>query len=233
MTWYEPDWKLAGLLETIIQNYEEDREKYWSDDDKTVRLRQFVDSVAITIVESSDDMVLKLSEELSSTNWESAQALVEALDLSSEVRAKAEILLAWHFAATTDQMAERCLELAEVLLEQHPSERVLRFMRRLGRCYVLGLMPETIMVCRSVLENVVDEATVRRALSTDGKMRSKLDALFSDGALSSEARAEAWTVWQRGNAAIHKDPESVGQPLETIRMVLRVLIELQAVQSDS
>lgn len=227
MVWYEPGWKLAGLLETIIQNYEEDREKYWSDDEQTVKLRQFIDSVASTIVESSDDMVLTLSDELSSTNWESAQALIEALELSSEVRAKAEILLAWRFAATTDQMAERCLELAEILLEQHPSERVLRFMRRLGRCYVAGFMPESIMVSRSVLENVVNEAVARRALRTDGKMSSKLDALLADSGLSSEARAEAWTVWQRGNTAIHKDPESVGQPLETIRMVLRVLIELQ------
>lgn len=225
--WYEPEWKLAGLLETIIQNYEDDREKYWGDDDKAVRLIKFVDGWATKIVEASDDLVLTQDSPDPRFDWQSTQAIIRALELSSEVREKVEILLAWRFAGTTDQMAERCLELVAVFLSRRPSERVVRFMRRLGRCYIAGFFPEAIMVSRGVLENSVDEAIARRSIKTDGKMRSKLDALVENQALTEDTKAKAWIVWTRGSAAVHKDPEAVGQPLETIEMVMSVLTELQ------
>jgi hypothetical protein len=136
-------------------------------------------------------------------------------------------VLAWRFATTTDEMANRCIELAEVVLETHPSERVLRFLRRLGTAYIVGLFPEAIMLCRGVLESAVDDAIGTHKLQSDGRMRSKLEALQDAQRLPPDVRNKAWLVWQRGNTAVHKDPSAVGQALETIRLVLEVLGRLQ------
>lgn len=230
--WYEPDSKLATMLEIIIQNYEDDREKYWSEDEQTIRLREFVDGVAESIVGSSDDLVQRLPDKLSEVGWPLIQTIIDQLELSGEVRAKTEIILAWRFATNTDEMAERCLQLVELLLQSPPSERVLRFLRRLGRCYVVGLFPESIMVCRGVLENAVDECIQRNSLP-EGTMNQKLDTLRSKGYLSVKARSDARAVWQKGNKAIHNDPQAVGQALDTIRQVLGILRELQQSPSPS
>lgn len=226
--WYEPDRKLSTLLETIISEYETDRDRYWSDDEQTTQLIRFVDNVAAVLVESSDALLIKEMGVLTGENLSGARQIIEALELSAEVRAKVEILLAWRFATVTDEMASRCLELAELLIREHPGERVLRFLRRLGRCYVVGLFPESIIMCRGVLESVVDEAIQIAGIASDGKMRSRLDTLVSTGNLTVTARNNAWIVWQRGNTAIHNDPEAVGQPLETITMTIGVLRELKA-----
>lgn len=226
---YWPGDSLSSLLELHIQNYEEDRERHWSDDESTLRLLTFVDAVAQSVVASTDDLVLDISEELELIPWDQVPRMIEAIELSSEVKAKAEILMAWRFATSTDAMATRCLELARVVLRERPSERVLRFLRRVGRCYVAGFLPEGTVMCRGVVENAVNEAVVRWVPSLpDDKMRTKLDALLAGGHITSTGHSEASLVWLRGNTAVHKDPDAVGEVLETVSCTLRVLAQLQA-----
>jgi hypothetical protein len=225
--WFDPDGKLAGHLKAILNDYESEREAYWSDDGATTRLREFIDAVATTMVESSGDLVLTWRNGFSHLDWATAKDLITILEASHEVRAKAELELAWRFTDESDQMAGRCVQLAGLLLKQRPSERVLRFVRRLGRCYIAGFFPESIMICRSILENAIDEELDRRRVFVDGNMKSKIKALYESGAISEHTRVRAATVWERGNTAIHKDPEAVGNAFETIRSVLQLLEEIQ------
>ena len=60
MNWYSPETRLDTLLDIIIDSYEHDREEYWSDDERTVRIREFADRVAHIVVESSEDTVLRM-----------------------------------------------------------------------------------------------------------------------------------------------------------------------------
>src|ERR1019366_10319924 len=99
---YWPEGTLSSLLELVIQNYEEDREKHWADDESTKRLLKFVDAVAHSVVASTDGLVLSLSEELEHIPWEQVPNIIYSVELSGEVRAKAEILMAWQFATSTD-----------------------------------------------------------------------------------------------------------------------------------
>jgi hypothetical protein len=225
MSWYEPGQNLSVLIESIVQAYEDDREREWADDEQSVRLREFVDSVAHALVDSSSELVLAVPGAIGA-NWDSARAVIEVLELRRDVQEKVEILLAWRFATRSDEMAQRCLQLAELLLTRSPGERVLRFMRRLSRCYIAGLIPESVMVSRAVLESAIDEATQRHGLTTDGRMRGKLAALVNGKYLTHASREQAWLVWTRGNTAIHHDPEAVGDALETVTMTLAVLREL-------
>ena len=226
--WYEPGRDLSGLLVSIIDAYAEERDHYLSvDDPKVARIVRLVDEVARAIVESSDEFVLNWQEDRSTPDWETTRALIRTLELSREVREKTEILLASRFAENTDQMSDRCIQLAELLLERPPSEKVLRFLRRLGRCYIAGFFPESIIVCRGVLENSVNEELDRRKIATDGKMGSKLDALQNCGAISAGSKKNAFTVWRRGNTAAHNDPSAVGNAFETIVFTFDILQELQ------
>ena len=224
---YWPGSSLQSLIETIVQNYESDWERHYSEDEKTVRLREFIDAVAQSVVGSSEHLVVRLADDLAPWTWEHAQQIISALDLEAEVKARVEIHVAWMFATSSDAMAGRCLDLMAVALSAGPPERVGRFLRRMGRCYVAGFLPESVMLCRSVLESAIDELLVRREVPSGGKMTEKLKALQSAELLHADGVRDALTVWHRGNAAIHKDPDSVKQVLGTITITLRLLGELQ------
>ena len=226
--WYDPESRLDTLLEIIIQEYETDRERYWSDDENAARLRKVADRLAHIVVDSSEDTVLRMPDGATDTPWAGLQEIIRDFELSDEIRAKVEIIVAWRFATDNRAIAERCLQLADLALRQRPSERILRLLRRLGRCYVAGLYPETTMICRGVLENVVDDALGRLQLTMSERMRDKLATLVTHGALSPERQRDAWTVWQRGNTAIHKDPEAVGHAFETIKLTMNTLVALSS-----
>jgi hypothetical protein len=106
---------------------------------------------------------------------------------------------------------------------------VRRYLARLGRCYIAGFLPESVILCRAVLENAVNEAFDRRGGSGGAvphKMSLKVKHCERMGWLTSHGRSEAMNVWVRGNTAVHNDPEATRDVLGTIVLTMGVLGQL-------
>lgn len=147
--------------------------------------------------------------------------------------------MALEFADETAAMADRCLEITESVLDRPASEAVLRFLRRVTRCYIAGFVPEAIILCRAVLRMRSRSAMTVRAffhpkpLSASRKMRANLDYATSLGWLSAKALKHSWTIWTRGNKAVHSDPTVSTTSRATVQMTVAVLRELYPIDAGA
>jgi hypothetical protein len=217
-------------LDLIVQNYEEDRERYWSDDEEGARYIALVDGIARFLLGGTAGLVQPRSDPAKpeAFTWEQARFLAELDPVSERVYERIEIDVAWAFSVETRAMAQRCLELAREVIAAEPNEAVLRYLRRLSRCYIAGFHPECVILCRAAVENALNEAFDRKPGTKAGRssMAARLDSAVSLRLLTQVRREDAWLVWTRGNKAVHEDPEATRDILATIRLTLGVLKEL-------
>lgn len=137
-------------------------------------------------------------------------------------------------------MGRRCLHLVDWALTHEPNPTVLQFLRRVGRCYIVGFGPETVVMCRAALENGVNEVIKARHIVVPSKadrseMKAKLDSLLGRKLISKSGTADAWAVWLRGSKAAHEDAHATQQVFETVTKTLGVLTELhrKALEHDA
>ena len=176
-----------------------------------------------------------LSENLTTADYDDITAhatLIQSQQLTGPAMALLEVRLARGYVPAASHLYRRCFELLSCIVEVEPTERVRRFLHRVSRCFLLGLEPETIILCRSVLESAVEERLddtrrkgVREA-AHGASMKVKIDLLHGQGWITDDSRRAAMVIWERGNAAIHKDPEAVGNAIEIIRKLVEVLYEI-------
>jgi hypothetical protein len=155
--------------------------------------------------------------------------ILERPSSPGRLSAQVELEIARIFVVHTDEMAERCLELARIALQISPGEPVLQFLNRLGRCYIAGFFPESVVMCRAVLENAVVEkfARERKPLPIPGpgksEMRARLNRAEEHGWLTRKQRDDAWAIWERGSKAAHRDPHVTKAVLDTIKTTVTLL----------
>lgn len=223
-------------LDLFVQNFEDDRERYWSDDEEGQAYISSIDRIAKMLLRGSADLVQPPQDFTSSEalTWDQVQWLANIDPIHARVLERVEIDVAWEYSVDTRGMANRCLELARLVITARPNESVMRFLRRLSRCYIAGFLPECVMLCRAVVENALVEKFDRKGLplpaTPEGRssMRSRLDAAVQFRLLSVSAADDLWIVWKRGSKAAHEDPEATHDVLETIRISVAVLKELYA-----
>src|SRR5574341_2136972 len=208
---YDGGVALHILIESAIDNYEQDREHSWKEEGRP-DLLEVADRLAGAILKASQELVRPSHMKGLAMTWEDARAFTKIPELRALILEKVQIDMAWEFANHTDAIAKRCLEVTDEVVKEQPGEAVLRFLRRLTRCYVAGFYPETIILCRAVLENAVLEKYERErkplpvARPGQSEMGARLARAEDDGWISRKHRTDAWTVWTRGNTAVHKDP---------------------------
>lgn len=229
---YQDGISLAAMIATTIEDYAAGREAAWEVfEPGTAKTLEFVDALAKQVLDASDEL-LAPGHTTIGMNWEALLLLLNDERLGAPIVEKIEIVLAGRFAADTDRMASRCREIARELTLARPNEAVMKFLRRVSRCYVAGFLPECVIVSRAVLENAVNEVLqVRRIDVRDRKggnpsMRAKRQALCEAGILSEKASRDADTVWRRGSTAVHYDPHVTHEVLETVQLTLSILSEL-------
>jgi hypothetical protein len=158
-----------------------------------------------------------------------ATALMERRAKPRRLHAQIELAIARSFAFSTDEMADRCLDLARIALPNPPGDAVARFLQRLGRCYIAGFYPEAVIVCRAVLENAVVEKFQREKkplpVPQAGKseMRARLARAEDHRWLTRTQVNDAWSIWDRGSKAAHRDPHVTSAVLETVRTTMELL----------
>jgi len=215
---------LDTRLWTEIQGFSDEFEKNWEDPE--------YGKLQVAVAKRIADLVLGASGTLTvetTPGWTGLGAMLTKLGIHSEVLDAVQVEVARKYATETRRMAERCLELAQMAITAEPRDQVAKFLGRVSRCYVLGLVPECIILCRAVLETAVTETFDRRDIpfprDDKGKttMAAKVDAAVTFKWLDSAARKDAMEVWVRGSKNIHDDPEVATDAADTITKTMRVL----------
>lgn len=223
--------ELESLLHLTIENFETDRKHFWSGVDRGDKLLEFMDEIAKTLTVASTDLTSQtLSEHLFS--WDQLRHLAELDGFREPVFEGIQISVALEFCTDSHVKAQRCLELIEEVVQDQPSKTVMEYMRRLSRCYIAGLGPECVIICRGVLENAIRDrfrrAKVPLPATPEGRssMRVRIDAAHRLGFLSTAGKSSATVVWTRGSKAAHEDVNVTKDILGTVRMTMSVLREL-------
>lgn len=221
---------LPDLIFAVIDDYENDRADYWKDSgqEQTIKI---LDSIASYLLKASGELTLPPIND--SLTWRQIRSIAEADNNFAELVAeKVQITLAWDFVTDVDGMAKRCVEMTREVLLKPPNETVLRFLRRVSRCYIAGFFPETVILCRGAIENAIVE---KYAISNkpfprvpEGKSetRARLDKAEDLQWISRRVKLDAWTVWKRGSKAAHEDPDACKAALETIELTKGFLLQL-------
>lgn len=74
------------------------------------------------------------------------------------LRARSQCELAYHAIEQIGPAAERSIELLALAARAKPGPLAQRYLSRVARCYAWGYEAETLILCRSVLEQVLEEA---------------------------------------------------------------------------
>lgn len=175
------------------------------------------------------------SEADSRFDWQETRALTYMIPFRHALASRLNDKLA-ALCAPTPGIVARFWHLADLLLASPPEDPVVRFLRRVSRCYLAGFDAETTMLCRSVTENALKLAASRLGAFPPSEFRSefrtRVELLKRSGVLDEELSKAAWIVWQRGNKAIHEDPDAIGNVSETISFTMKLVAHLTPVLHD-
>jgi hypothetical protein len=230
--WYDEGNSLN--LDLFVTAFEEDRSRYWGDSEGGKTYLAMVDGVAKMLLRGSSDLIQPSGQTSGPVEftWDQLQWLAKTDPVSAQILERVEIDVAWAYSVDTRGMALRCLELSRLVVAAQPNEAVMRFLRRLSRCYIAGFSAECVMLCRAVIENALSEKFTRSNLpfpateTGQSSMRLRVDAAVRFQLLSRTAADQYWVVWKRGSKAVHEDPEATKDVLGTVQLAMRVLEDL-------
>lgn len=221
---------LDARIWAIIDGFDSELEDEWDDPEEGRRTMELARLFARFAVGITDSLVVDSGSDLGRHLPE----ILQALDLEREVREATQVAIAFEYCTGTRRMAERCVSLSRFVIEAAPRPQVLRFLKRVTRCYVVGFSPECVIVCRAVLESALRDTFDRKDIplpapsGTKSHMRGWLDAAVMFRWLTPVGRDHAWEVWVRGNKAVHDDPHVTDHVLETIGYTMETLEQLYA-----
>ena len=147
---------------------------------------------------------------------------------------------------TLREATDRARQLLELAFESSLSPVAQAYLARVARCFTWGYEAESLILCRSVLEQVLEEtitnpdvfnaydwkpdcfpAQRREELRRHGavaiKISDRIHAAQALGRLSPADAAAAKTIRDRGNKALHEVPPSGVDVLGTIRTLLGII----------
>lgn len=144
---------------------------------------------------------------------------------------------AWTSVSSIPERAKRTLALEtlvrDLLGRDAPPVPCRRYLSLVSRCFVFGFDSECIVMCRSAMEvalrDIVTEQHCRRAGRNrdDPTLDDLIFAAFSPAnsllAGMPDLYSAAQEVKERGNKAVHGDPDAVRDVFGTIRSALRII----------
>ncbi len=129
-------------------------------------------------------------------------------------------------------VSRRALDLVKISLRVEPTEPVRKFLRRISRCYLLDLQPETIVMCRAAFEVAINSRYRREGVEFPAEtkppfaktMKARIESASGMGWLGSLRPNQLFSaVWLRGNKAAHEDPSAVGGAIESIALTVEAI----------
>jgi hypothetical protein len=219
-----PELSLEDQINTAILLFEQDWTEISQAEENAdlAPVIQLVDRASKLILDASDDMIAPNQMK----NLPQLRSLLMELGLLEYVLATIQVAVAREYSTGVDEKADRCFQLAELVIQNPPSEHVLRYLKRMSRCYVNGFMPETVVMCRAVFENALTQTFERHGVPRPERMLARIAAAQTCGWLSENAATHARAIWTRGNKAVHVDPTAITDALDTVKLTMEVLREL-------
>jgi hypothetical protein len=144
------------------------------------------------------------------------------------------IQMAESAVAKIETGADRIVQLYRLVLQSSPSVSTRAFLSRLSRCYIFGFDCECVILCRSVIDTAfrkkVSDQICERHL---GKRRrcqftltDRIHAAWKEGILDNKMKDIVVAVKQRGDKAVHYQPDITKDVWQTIRDTVIVLEKL-------
>jgi hypothetical protein len=131
--------------------------------------------------------------------------------------------------------ANRLLQLLEIVIEAHPSEATLKFLKRISRCFVFGLDTESVILCRGAIDTAFTHAvhdSMMRELGMEPGARygytlaQRIKAARERGLIDESDSRAAARVNGTATDAAHKDPELAANVFAVVRDALRIVRRL-------
>ena len=128
--------------------------------------------------------------------------------------------------------ARRTVDLLRILVETQPSERARSYLARVSRCYIAGLDPECLIMCRAVLdaafEDRVSDSDVKKHVPIRRRRRNiplsdRIAAAQTMGIIDPHLATVARRLKDAGNDALHNVPVPTVSVLDAVRDTARLL----------
>lgn len=157
------------------------------------------------------------------------------VDFPSDAREGLEIAIAERLLLDVEDMALRCRDLARLVLTVKPGKKVVEYLSLLSRCYVAGFDPETIVMCRSALDNAIRDKYERTETLMPqpalGKKIVTFREVLADVAdrrkwLSEREKNDAWGIWDQGGITAHREPHVARNVIASIKTTLALVEKL-------
>lgn len=232
-----PSGPLADWIDWMLDRYLADRDQEWSDDPTLEELATLLGNVTQSFTSASADGAYDSARSItwqgqSELPWPRLSRLPDGETFQRQLRESTEVELVAGLVDELPEASARALELTERVLRRRPGQPVTTFLGRVGRCYIAGLLPECLLLCRTAMESAA-----ARAVQTAGpepeaggpapaSTLERLDALRDAGILSEESLHLARAVWSRGEDALHGESGDNKEVLEAIFRTSEVLVEL-------
>jgi hypothetical protein len=144
------------------------------------------------------------------------------------------IKFSWDAVSVIEKRVERVLGLFGLVLPIKPSPETQAFLSRVARCYISGFDPECVILCRAVLDTAFRDAVptevcerhCQKDSQHDFTLGNRIHAAVKERYIDGHTRRLAIEVKERGDKAVHYQPDITQDILGTIRDTLIVLEEL-------
>lgn len=227
---YDPDASLDAAFDATYDQWRQGWELYHNGDvsEGHISLGELGRQFAMVILEGVGELQApesydQLLECLRGLGYQDIAQLIAVDGVRAAGIQALEIQLAPRHSLNNRAMAERALKLAPLVLEHRLSPQVGRYLRMVSQAYILGLGAQVVILSRSVLDSAVGSWYQRKGHEPPPTMKARLDFLTMSRVLAEEQRKRAWTVWLRGNKAIHEDPDATTQVFETLEMAMEAV----------
>lgn len=236
------DRSLGYVFDGVIEHFEEDIEEYLESLAQRPAIDEFRETCR-SLFRASQDLVQSHPEARSFT-----KQLFSTFD-EQLLKVLFQFELAYDATSELPEAAERIRTLLEFAVEVAPGPVAQRYLARVARCFTWGYEAETLILCRSVLEQIlVDEVPDADVISAFDwkdeafppdrrKVLAKRDPFFFAmgdrihaarvmGKLTEEEVQSAKIIRDRGDKALHDPPSSGVDVAGTVRALTQLIGKL-------
>lgn len=207
---YREDVVLEDLLEGTVEEFENQRNAFWTDPaGKESDFLYLVQGLGNYYLRAAQFLVEPSpNEDLPFPDWSAIRDMASHPVFDRYVTEHVQLSVAKSFALRTDLKALRCRLLAERLVEHAPGEKVLQALQRVARAFIVGFYPESMILCRTVVEAAVRDTFARHKMplpeDSDTTMRERLNTLVHRlKVLAPDQEPVAKRVWRKGSQVAH------------------------------
>jgi len=112
-----------------------------------------------------------------------------------------------------DEQVERFMQLRQIFIKDMPPKKAREHLIEATKCYVQGFYQASVIICRSVIEFVLEDELRKCGWNiyqlpgdpNDGLFQKMIKTAYEENILDSSARRKADSVRRSGNRALHRD----------------------------